>query len=450
MVAAVNGAVPVPAALLIGGRGTHEFAILRELGVRIVYLDNYVPLRCIPLVDIPVDVALDDWDEVLATARRLFPDVPPSGVLTHVEPQIPLAAFLTDRFGLGERGLSLEAAWNCRDKWRTRQALAAAGVPCPGYFLAHTEDEVRGAAAELGLPVIIKPRNGAGGTQVRFCATADEAVQAAAEVLGPPSAAPGLTGIPELTGTPGGAEIPGGGGVLVEEYVSGPEYAVQTLTRAGRTQIVSIFRQTVTPPPVFVELGYDFPAGLSVSDERELGEIVLAAVAAVGIRDWISHTQVRRGSTGFKVIEVNARRPGGRLVEMTEAVSGVDLVRAATQIALGQPVSPPAAPRARAAGYRSIVFPTSGMLVYESAASLDGLACGVPPIVELEVLSGQPVRPAQHPDGGVYGRIVVLGEGAEQVRQDLERVRAALKMQVIPDQQIPVAGFDAREFKPCC
>lgn len=432
MGAAVNGAVPGPAALLIGGRGTREFATLRELGVHIVYLDNHVPLHCIPLVDIPVDVALDDWNEVLATARRLFPDVPPLAVLTHVEPWTPLAAFLTEQLGLRGRGLSLEAAWNCRDKWRTRQALSAAGVPCPRYVLAHTEDEVRKSVAEIEPPVIIKPRNGAGGVGVRFCATEIAAVQAAASVLEKQPA------VPELAG------------VLVEEYVSGPEHAVQTLTCNGETQIVSVFRQTVTAPPVFVEVGYDFPPDLSGADEQELGKIVLAAVAAVGIRDWISHTQVRRNAAGFKVIEVNARRPGGRLVEMTEAVAGIDLVRAATEIALGYRVSTAAAPRARAAGYRSIVFQTPGMLVYESVPRLEGLVSSLPPIIELEVRSGQPVLPVQHPDGGVYGRIVVLGDSAEQVRQDLERIQTALKIQIFPDQKIPVAGFDAREFKPCC
>ena len=86
--------------------------------------------------------------------------------------------------------------------------------------------------------------------------------------------------------------------------------------------MVSVFRQDVTAPPVFVETGYEFPSGLSAAQSARLAEVVRSAVAAVGITDWITHTQVRMDDAGaFHVIEINARRPGGRLVEMTTAVA---------------------------------------------------------------------------------------------------------------------------------
>ncbi|RBL85386.1 ATP-dependent carboxylate-amine ligase, partial [Streptomyces cavourensis] len=165
-------------------------------------------------------------------------------------------------------------------------------------------------------------------------------------------------------------------GALIEEYVDGPEFAVQTLTRGGTTRVLSVFRQRTTPPPVFVELGYEYPCGLDAARREELDTLLRDALAALGLRDWISHTQVRLGPDGFRVIEVNARRPGGRLVEMTTAVSGVDMVEAVTRQVLGleQPPPGPTVPFAR---YTSIVFDAPGTLLYDAFVP-DGEGPGSP------------------------------------------------------------------------
>lgn len=411
--------------VLIGGRAQREFEVLHDLGYRILYLDKQVPLHLMAWVDVPVDVDTDDWDLVTKVVRDQLDGQPPAAVLTHVEPRIPLMAHLAEQLLPEGRGLTTNAARNCRDKWHTRKVLTDADLPVPRYGLAEATREAARIARDIGFPVVVKPRDGAGAFGVRRCKTVEETRIAAGHVLDEAS--------PDALS-----------GVLVEEYLDGPEYAVQTITRGGKTRVLSVFRQHMTEPPVFVELGYDFPSGLDDDELRTLELLVTSVLDALGVDDWVSHTQVRLCADGFRVVEVNARRPGGRLVEMTEAVSGVDMVDAVSRLALGLPVEEGES-RASLARYRSIVFEEAGTLFYQTPST-----SAFPSIVEMEVSSGDQVQPVDHLDGGVYGRIVVFADSVERLDEAERQARKALDLQVAPSDDLAWAVAESREFKSCC
>ncbi|WP_370416091.1 acetyl-CoA carboxylase biotin carboxylase subunit family protein [Streptomyces fradiae] len=412
--------------VVLGGRSEREFAVVRDLGYRVVLVDEQVPWHCMPWVDTHLDVVLDDWDAVADAIRAELGDESPVAVLTHTEPRLPLMARLGRLLVDAPRGLDETAATNCRDKWRTRTVLSEAGLPVPRFALAGTVEEAIAAAEDIGYPAVVKPRDGAGAFGVRCCQDERELRAAVGALFAAPAGS--------LTGA------------LIEEYVDGPEYAVQTLTQDSKTSVLSVFRQRMTPPPVFVELGYEHPSGLSADERDELDGLMRDVLAALGVHDWISHTQIRRGPDGFRVIEVNARRPGGRLVEMTTAVSGVDMTEAVTRQALGlpQPEAKTTVPYAR---YVSIVFDTAGTLLYDEVDAETGPFA---PIVEVEVEPGETVRPKEHPNGGVYGRIVVYGETPEELDRAEQEVRKALSLQVVFGDGLGPAETDSREFKSCC
>ncbi|EWM19024.1 acetyl-CoA carboxylase biotin carboxylase subunit family protein [Kutzneria sp. 744] len=419
-----NGLTPARTVVLIGGRAQREFDVLRELGYQILNVDSRIPLHCMMWSDVPLDADVDDWEQVAKAVREQLDDQPPAAVLTHVEPRIPLMAYLSEQLLSEHRGLTVATALNCRDKWRTRSGLAEAGLPVPGFELVEDVASAVRAAEVIGFPVVVKPRDGAGAFGVRRCASGDEvrvAVQSLLDDPGPGSLA----------------------GVLVEEYIDGPEFAVQTLTRDGDTEILSVFSQHMTEPPVFVELSYEHPCGLDEARLAELKALMSSVLDVLGLRDWVSHTQVRLGSNGFSVVEVNARRPGGRLVDMTTAVSGVDMVEAVSRLALGLPPTVGEV-RASHARYSSIVFEEAGTLLYNTpTADLDA-------IVELEVPSGEAVEAVDHPEGGVYGRIVVFGESPEELGRTERQIRDALALQVIASDDVAPSTADSREFKSCC
>ncbi|HXS65379.1 MAG TPA: ATP-grasp domain-containing protein [Streptosporangiaceae bacterium] len=427
--ASADAADPAPTVVLLGGRSLREFKVLHELGARILYLDAEVPVQCIPWVDVAVEADLAEPEAVLALISQFCATAVPAAVLTHTEPRIPLMACLAERLGLVGRGPTQAAALNCHDKFRTRSVLRAAGVSCPAAGLAFSATEAVEAATQFGFPVVVKPRNRSGGYGVRMCRDEGQVLRAAEHIMS--ASEPGT--------------LPG---AVVEQYVEGPEYAVQTLTIDGVTEVLSVFAQQVTGPPVFVELGYDYPAGLSPDEYAELTGVVTAALDALGVANWVSHTQVKSSAAGFTVIEVNARRPGGRLAEMTAAVSGLDMVRAASELALGLPVSRSVAQVSHAA-YRSIVTDRPGTLLYNSRLDLDALDSPVPPIIEVDIPAGDQVLPVEDPGGGVYGRIVVFGRSLHAVARDLGVINDAIKLEVVTLQPIDVTA-DVREFKPCC
>jgi hypothetical protein len=133
---------------------------------------------------------------------------------------------------------------------------------------------------------------------------------------------------------------------------------------------------------------------------------------------------------------------------MTDAVCGLDMVRAASELALGRPVSRTEA-KADYASYRSIVTDRPGTLLYNSRLDLDTLSSPIPPIIEVDIPSGDPVLPVDHPGGGVYGRIVAFGDSPAQVASDLRVINDALRLEVVTLQPIDLTA-DVREFKPCC
>src|ERR1700689_4483308 len=59
-------------------------------------------------------------------------------------------------------GTSVRTAWLCRDKPSMKQALREAGVPTAASAAAGSAAEVRAFAEQVGFPVILKPRSGAG------------------------------------------------------------------------------------------------------------------------------------------------------------------------------------------------------------------------------------------------------------------------------------------------
>src|SRR5262249_30347065 len=59
-------------------------------------------------------------------------------------------------------GTSHRTAWLCRDKPSMKQALREAGVPTAASTAADTAAQVHAFAEEVGYPLILKPRSGAG------------------------------------------------------------------------------------------------------------------------------------------------------------------------------------------------------------------------------------------------------------------------------------------------
>lgn len=381
--------------------------VLTGMGIDTVVLDEEIPFEIALRCAVPIEADLDDWEAVEAALRRQHARRPVDAVLSVRDSYVPLAAYLAER--LEVRGLALRAALNCHDKSRMRSALHGAGLPNPRYAVVSDPQETSGVAAAVGFPAMVKLARGAGGAGVRLCHDGQE-LQAA---------------VTELSERRPGVDL------VVEEFLDGPEYAVQTVTVDGRTEVLSVLAEHVGPPPRFAETGYDFPAGLAAADETALLSLVVSSLDVLGMDNGIAHVQARLTAEGPRIVEVNPRPPGGMLSRVSEVVSGVSLLEAAVCAALGRPVPrrPAAATQVR---YRCVVFDRAGRLSYDPAALRDDDGSGTAPVVSLDVDPGDLVLPVDHPDGGVYGRIVVYGNSPDEVEAQLRTVRDDLALRIEP------------------
>lgn len=272
----------------------------------------------------PYVVVTDTKDpaEVIGAIRsRCAPDV--VGVTSAHDFYAPIAAEAARALGLP--GPDPAAVWACRRKDVVRDRLAEAGVAQPEYQWCEGPEEAVVAARRIGFPVIVKPVALADSIGVERCETAEEV---AGHVRSLTSSAQFSTRRP----------VPGDlrSRVLVEAFIEGREFAVEVLD--GRA--IGVTETSFGPPPGFVE--HQHVMTDSVSTDPAVGGALRTAAErasiALGLIRGPAHIEFRLLESTPAVIEINPRLAGGRIPELYQRTTGLDLWRAAIASCLvGQP-----------------------------------------------------------------------------------------------------------------
>ena len=150
-----------------------------------------------------------EFDDLTSFARRERMD------LTVVGPEAPLAAGIVDRFradGLPIFGPTRQAAQIETSKAFAKQLMLDAGVPTARALACTDVERARGAARELGAPIVIKASGLAAGKGVIVCESIEEADRAIDSML-----------VERVFGVAGSE-------VLVEEFMEGEEVSVFAVT----------------------------------------------------------------------------------------------------------------------------------------------------------------------------------------------------------------------------
>lgn len=298
-------------------------------------------------------VDLGDPAAVLAAARRMRAD----GVLTYDERYVELTARLAADLGLPYA--APEAIATCKDKLRLRRVLREHGLSPVRFGVAHNLADAVRVAAEVGYPLVLKPRALAGSAGVVRVDDA-EALAAAFEQADDAH-----------IGTIRSAYA----GVLVEECLEGPEYSVDGVTAGGRTTPVVVAEKVVDLPPYYEEVAHFVPARPTPGLDEAL-ELVAAVHRAAGLDRIATHTEFRLTPAGPRIIEVNVRLGGDLIPYLGLLATGVDLPAAAADVALGR--MPDLAPRRDRAAAVRFFYPDEDLEVRhvglgEQAGELAGL-----------------------------------------------------------------------------
>ena len=318
-------------------------------------------------------------------------------------------------------GNPIEAALAARDKHRQRVALAAARVPVPRHSLHALDEEVRGLAARVVYPCVIKPLRLAASRGVMRANSEEEFVAAHARLRH-------ILEEPDLAGCGGWARQ-----FLVEDFVPGPEVALEGLLVAGRLHVLALFdKPDPLDGPFFEETIYVTPSRLPKAAWDALARCAQDAARALTLVEGPVHVELRWNKRGPWLIELAARPIGGLCSAVLrfgtrDAGGGMrdaSLEEIILRHALGLPL--PALQReSLAAGVMMIPVPAAGSL--REVQGLDD-ARAVPLVEEIAITAhpGQVLVP--WPEGSRYpGFIFARGETPAAVEAALRAAHGRLR-----------------------
>jgi hypothetical protein len=248
-----------------------------------------------------------DEGAVLAATRFIQSRKPVDRLEAVVEAHIMCAAKVREACGIA--GTSVRTAFLCRDKPAMKEVLRAGGVSCAQSTGAASADEVRAFAAQVGFPLILKPRDAAGASGT---VRADDAAELEAAI--------------RQTRVDQGARI------AVEEYIEGHEGFYDTLAIGGRVVhdfvchyypgVLEAMRTRWISPQFIATNRLDSAPGYA--EVQKLGQKV---INLLDIGTSATHMEWFFGPKGLKFSEIGCRPPGVRAWDLYCAGNDVDLYR---------------------------------------------------------------------------------------------------------------------------
>jgi biotin carboxylase len=356
-----------------------------------------------------------DPDEVEGSIDRLVALGGPVDAVVAVDtPMLVLAAALAARMGLPHN--PVEAVIAATDKAAQRRRWAAAGVAQPAFRVVAANASERAltqAAAQVGLPCVVKAVSLSGSQGVLRADDGADAVVAAGRIR------------QVLCDAGRPAEEP----LLVEQYVPGWELSIDGLLTGGDLTVTAVFDKPDTPQgPTFEETVLVTPSRLPQPVVAAALATAARAAGALGLRYGPIHAELRLdacgGGRGPTMLELAARSIGGLCSRALRFLGGVSLEELVLANALGRRVTPRRL--ARAAGVLMLPVERAGMLEAVDGRAEAEVTPGITGVA-VTIPVGQAVRPL--PEGDRYlGFLFAEGATHQDVEQALHAARRRLRV----------------------
>jgi D-alanine-D-alanine ligase len=206
--------------------------------------------------------------------------------------------------GIPYTGSGVMASALAMDKWRTKMVWLAAGLPTPRYAILEADSDWQAVAAELGLPIFVKPvheGSSMGATKVTEAGQLQAAWELAAR-------------FDSL--------------VIAEEFIAGQELTGPFL--GERTlplvRIVAPDGNYDYQNKYFTDdTRYDCPSGLPAAQEAEIQALILKSAKILGCRGWGRADLILTADGRPYLLELNTApgMTGHSLVPMSARVAGL-------------------------------------------------------------------------------------------------------------------------------
>ncbi|WP_042473433.1 ATP-grasp domain-containing protein [Bacillus ndiopicus] len=124
--------------------------------------------------------------------------------------------------------------------------------------------------------------------------------------------------------------------IMIEEYIDGPQYLVETIIHNGKPHLIAVIEQDITQGKRFIITGYTVLANIPPKMQEALQDIAESITNAFQLKNGAMHLELRQTKAGWKLIEINPRISGGAMNHMLQAAFGFSLVKETLKLLTGE------------------------------------------------------------------------------------------------------------------
>jgi len=314
--------------VLVANRGEIAVRIIRacrELGLETVAVYSEADRTALhvryadqayPIGPAPVQESYLRWERIVDVAIRAGADAVHPGYGFLAENYVFAQA--CHEAGLIFVGPSLQTIGLMSDKMAARRAVKAAGVPiAPGTDYGLSDEELIGAAEELGYPLLIKPAHGGGGKGMRIIESPEEVPRALAAARRESKA------------------VFGDDILYLEKIVEGARHIEFQILADGFGNVIHLGERECSIQRRHQKLIEEAPSrALDEELRRRMGEAAIKVARTVGYLNAGTVEFLLDRDKNFYYIEMNCRLQVEHSV--TEMVTGIDIVKEQLRVASGR------------------------------------------------------------------------------------------------------------------
>lgn len=302
--------------LLVIAAGLLQIPVIkkaREMGYYVIAADGDAHAPGLARADKGVVVNIRDKEAMLQLAREEKID---GTIHPCSEVAMDVMGYINDQMGLP--GNSEEVSVRATNKHLMREAFEAYGAPSPMSKCFENVEVAWGSfCTDFKGACILKPSRNSGSRGIAKISE-DITMEAFAKLFA-------ISKEESRDNT-----------VMLEQFIEGPEFSVEIIVFNGEPHVLQVTDKKTTEAPHFVELGHNQPSLFPKEIVEKLKDGAIKGVKALGLKNCAAHAELKVMWGEPYLMEIGARMGGDFIsTELTHLSTGIDMVAAAVDVALG-------------------------------------------------------------------------------------------------------------------
>jgi len=302
--------------LLVLGAGILQLAVIKkakDLGYFVIAVDGNTEAIGLAWANKAIVANITSEDEMLTIAKEENID----GVI-HPCSEVAMSVMGRINEELHLSGINTEQARRATNKHLMRVAFEKYGAPSPRSILTDSMDDAwEDLQNDFKNDAILKPSRNSGSrgiTRISHDISRDQFEHAYKKALNESRDK----------------------SVLIEQFITGPEFSVEIIVWDHEIHVLQVTDKKTTGSPHFVELGHSQPSLFPLDIIDKIKSAAVKGVEALEVNNCACHAEIKYECGKPYIMEIGARLGGDFIsTELTHLSSGIDMVAAAVNCALG-------------------------------------------------------------------------------------------------------------------